>query len=137
MGDEDSDVDDRREADRRAMKNARERQQRNSIKDSFAALQDSAPPLWGTKASPPPILKVTACYVMCMERGNTVRQRQIEDLWFENMFFEEQIREVEKARAATWAGDPINRKIERSYRVLKVARFRSRRYLRGLPAVPA
>ncbi|XP_067847426.1 protein max isoform X2 [Heptranchias perlo] len=87
-------------ADKRAHHNALERKRRDHIKDSFHSLRDSVPSLQGEKASRAQILDKATEYIQYMRRKNHTHQQDIDDLKRQNTLLEQQVRALEKARAA-------------------------------------
>ncbi|XP_072425247.1 protein max isoform X1 [Chiloscyllium punctatum] len=87
-------------ADKRAHHNALERKRRDHIKDSFHSLRDSVPSLQGEKASRAQILDKATEYIQYMRRKNHTHQQDIDDLKRQNTLLEQQVRTLEKARAA-------------------------------------
>jgi len=101
MSDEDKDIDvESDDADKRAHHNALERKRRDHIKDSFSGLRDSIPSLQGEKASRAQILNKATDYIQYMRRKNHTHQADIDELKRQNMILDQQVRQLEKARAA-------------------------------------
>lgn len=101
MSDEDKDIDvESDDADKRAHHNALERKRRDHIKDSFCGLRDSIPSLQGEKASRAQILNKATDYIQYMRRKNHTHQSDIDELKRQNMILDQQVRQLEKARAA-------------------------------------
>ncbi|KAH9370645.1 hypothetical protein HPB48_008747 [Haemaphysalis longicornis] len=94
------------DVDWRAHHNALERQRRDNIKDSFAALRDAVPTIPGGKVSRPQILKAATKYIQTMERRNTLGRRDIEDLKRHNKLLDAQIRALEEIKAASAGSSP-------------------------------
>ncbi|XP_043554009.1 protein max isoform X3 [Chiloscyllium plagiosum] len=103
MSDND-DIEVESDADKRAHHNALERKRRDHIKDSFHSLRDSVPSLQGEKvgnrASRAQILDKATEYIQYMRRKNHTHQQDIDDLKRQNTLLEQQVRALEKARAA-------------------------------------
>lgn len=94
------------QADRkRAHHNALERKRRDHIKDSFHTLRDAIPNIKGEKinikTSRAQILKAATEYIRFMRSKNTDYQKDIDVLKKQNTDIESQIRQLEKARAAS------------------------------------
>ncbi|XP_057304325.1 protein max-like isoform X2 [Hydractinia symbiolongicarpus] len=102
MSDEDRDVDVESgdEADKRAHHNALERKRRDHIKDSFCGLRDSIPSLEGEKSSRAQILHKATEHIQYMRRKNHSHQADIDELKRHNMILDQQVRQLEKARAS-------------------------------------
>jgi len=89
------------QADRkRAHHNALERKRRDHIKDSFHTLRDAIPNIKGEKTSRAQILKAATDYIRFMRNRNNDYQKDIDLLKKQNTDIENQIRQLEKARAA-------------------------------------
>jgi len=88
------------QAEKRAHHNALERKRRDHIKESFHGLRDSVPALHGGKASRTQILTQATDYIQYMNKRNGAHQHDIEDFKRQNITLEQQIRALEKAKAA-------------------------------------
>jgi len=88
------------QAEKRAHHNALERKRRDHIKESFHGLRDSVPALIGDKASRAQILKQATDYIQYMNKRNGSHANDIEDLKHQNITLEQQVRALEKAKAA-------------------------------------
>lgn len=100
MSDEERDVDIESDSEKRAHHNALERKRRDHIKESFHSLRDSVPSLSGEKSSRAQILKQATDYIQFMGKKNGSIQQDIEDLRKQNNALEQQVRALEKAKAA-------------------------------------
>lgn len=89
-------------AEKRAHHNALERKRRDHIKESFHSLRDSVPSLLGekVKASRAQILKQATDYITFMSKKNHSHQSDIEDIRKQNNVLEQQVRALERAKAA-------------------------------------
>ncbi|NP_001267841.1 MYC associated factor X [Hydra vulgaris] len=87
-------------ADKRAHHNALERKRRDHIKDSFTGLRDSVPSLEGEKSSRAQILHKATEHIQYMRRKNHAHQADIDELKRHNMILDQQVRQLEKARAS-------------------------------------
>nr|CCK33027.1 transcription factor Max [Platynereis dumerilii] len=87
-------------AEKRAHHNALERKRRDHIKESFHSLRDSVPSLLGEKASRAQILKQATDYITFMSKKNHAHQNDIEDIKRQNGVLEQQVRALERAKAA-------------------------------------
>lgn len=89
------------QAEKRAHHNALERKRRDHIKESFHSLRDSVPSLSGEKqASRAQILKQATDYIQAMSKKNNIHQHDIDDLKKQNGHLEQQVRALERAKAA-------------------------------------
>ncbi|KAI0223398.1 Protein max [Lamellibrachia satsuma] len=88
------------QAEKRAHHNALERKRRDHIKESFHSLRDSVPALQGEKASRAQILKQATDYIQYMSKKNSIIQHDIDDVKKQNQVLEQQVRALEKAKAA-------------------------------------
>jgi len=87
-------------AEKRAHHNALERKRRDHIKDSFSGLRDSIPSLEGEKSSRAQILHKATEHIQYMRRKNHSHQADIDELKRHNMILDQQVRQLEKARAS-------------------------------------
>jgi len=90
------------QAEKRAHHNALERKRRDHIKESFHSLRDAVPALTGEKgsASRAQILKQATDYIQFMTKKNGSHQNDIDSLRRQNNILEQQVRALEKAKAA-------------------------------------
>ncbi|XP_033097155.1 protein max-like [Anneissia japonica] len=95
---EDGDMGDQTQAEKRAHHNALERKRRDHIKDSFNMLRDAVPNLQGEKASRAQILNKATEYIQFMRRKNNSHQNDIDDLKKQNELLDGQVALLEKAQ---------------------------------------
>ena len=86
--------------EKRAHHNALERKRRDHIKDSFSGLRDSIPSLEGEKSSRAQILHKATEHIQYMRRKNISNQVDIDELKRHNTILDQQVRQLEKARAS-------------------------------------
>lgn len=86
--------------EKRAHHNALERKRRDHIKDSFCGLRDSIPSLEGEKSSRAQILHKATEHIQYMRRKNHANQADIDELKRHNMLLDQQVRQLEKAKAS-------------------------------------